>query len=141
MILFHVFYFTHYMELGNAFTRCLKELGCFGGFVKNFNKLPRYYYSFNTEEKCIISFASFVKHHKMQLSKNCSIRCFADMVNYAFDWSETKEGRNFWYNIYNILLVHETFLKNEHDSRISFYEHVAINTAIINIMREYFKDK
>jgi len=129
------------MELGNAFKRCLKELGCFGVFIKNFNKLPRYYYCLNDEGKCTISFASFVKYHKMQLSKNRSIRCFADMVNYAFDWSETKEGGNFWYNIFNVLLVHELFLKNEHDLIISSYKDVAINTAIMNIMREYFKDK
>ena len=125
------------MELGNAFTRCLKELGCFSGFIKNFNKLPRHYYYFNNEKNSI-SFIKFVGYSKIA-SRGKVI--FAGMINDAFDWSETKEGAHFWYNIYNILLVHEMFLKNEHGQRINYYKDEATNTTIINIMREYFKDK
>ena len=81
------------METYQVFTRILKSLGCYGEYVNNFNKFPRYLLKYS---KCL-SFREFVKALEKYRGKNEG--AFDAFINDSFDWSLTKQGHNYWCRI------------------------------------------
>jgi len=120
------------MELYKAFTRCLKELGYFNNFKKNFKRLPRYSDARNRNCKSFLSFIGYVE-------KKRKFDIFAYILNYAFDWSRTYEGSDFWCRLYNILLMHERIIRKQQLPHYNF--EIKINNVIIEIINEYLQNK
>ena len=81
------------METYQVFTRILKSLGCYGEYVNNFNKLPRYLLKYS---KCL-SFREFVKALENHRGEN--LDTFDSFINDSFDWAATPQGHNYWSNI------------------------------------------
>ena len=120
------------MELYKAFTRCLKELGYFNNFKKNFKRLPRYSDTCNRNCKSFLSFIRYVEKHR-------NFDIFAYILNDAFDWSITYEGSHFWSRLYNILLIHERHTRKQRQPYCNY--EIKINNVIIEIISEYYKTK
>ena len=120
------------MELYKAFTRCLKELGYFNTFKKNFKRLPRFCDVCDRDCKSFLSFIEYVE-------KKRNFDIFANILNDAFDWTRTYEGSDFWYRLFTILLTYERRIRKEPLPYCSF--EIKINNVIIEIISEYLQTK
>ena len=85
-------------ESKNIFKRVLKELGAYGLYKSNYNKMHYKYETIYTKYDSKEFYTQVFDRFKIYEISMCKY------LDFAFEWCETTQGPYFWNCIYNILL-------------------------------------